>query len=103
MDRTVGRESEGNVAEKWKCSTPKCAFSHHILNQLTTIIGNCDILVGRAQELPADPECVKRLAAIRDTAIKLAEELNSHVRALDAESKRRTVSLAVEDMTRERN
>jgi len=65
---------------------PKCAFSHHILNQLTTIIGNCDILVGRAEKLRGDPECVTRLTAIRHTAMKLAEGLNSHVRALEAES-----------------
>ncbi len=54
---------------------PVCMLAHEMINRLSVIIGNCD-LVGT--KIPADSECSKRLAAIRESARIMAAELNRH-------------------------
>jgi hypothetical protein len=71
-----------------KCPSPSCVFSHHVINQLTAIVGNCDILRELADHLEApNPQCMKRLEAIRNLAMKLAGEMNSHICALEVEAR----------------
>ena len=73
-----------------KRPSPSCVFSHHVINQLTAIIGNCDIVRELAEHLEApNPQCMKRLEAIRNLAMKLAGEMNTHMCALDLETKAR--------------
>jgi hypothetical protein len=73
-----------------KCPSPSCVFSHHVINQLTAIIGNCDILRELAEHLQApDKQCLKRLETIRNLAMKLAGEMNTHMCALNLETKAR--------------
>ncbi len=52
---------------------PVCILAHELINKLSTIIGNCELVSERA---PADPECVKRLSIIEETARGMAAELN---------------------------
>jgi hypothetical protein len=58
---------------------PSCMMAHDFLNRLTVIIGSCDLL----QENAKDPECIKRLAVIRDIAMEMAVQLNEHQCHLD--------------------
>jgi hypothetical protein len=61
-----------------------CPMSHHVLNQLSVIVGNCDIMRDRAEHSQsADPICLKRLAAIRDIAMELASEVRHRGCELD--------------------
>lgn len=57
------------------CHEPSCLLSHVLVNKLSVIIGNCELLEEQAQ---AGSECAKRLGLIRDVAQEMAEELNKH-------------------------
>jgi hypothetical protein len=59
---------------------PSCASAHDMINQLSNIVGNCELL---RDELPKDAACSKRLRLIQDVAKSGAEELKSHQRILD--------------------
>lgn len=50
-------------------------LAHEMINRLSVIIGNCDVVSAKAQ---TDSECAKRLLAIRESARVMAEELNKH-------------------------
>jgi len=54
---------------------PVCMLAHEMINRLSVIIGNCDLMNEKAK---ADSECVKRLSAIRDSAQSMVTELNRH-------------------------
>jgi hypothetical protein len=51
-------------------------LNHELINQLSTILGNCDLLLARGDDLPA--EHVRRLRMIRETADKSAKKLAEH-------------------------
>ena len=90
------------AAQQGKCPSPSCVFSHHVINQLTAIIGNCDILRELADHLEApNPQCIKRLDTIRNLAMKLAAEMNSHVCTLDLETRAGVLARGVENTRRE--
>lgn len=58
--------------------SPTCMLSHHFINQLSAIVGNCDLLNDRSEHTEAlDPDCVRRLAVIRDIAIALIAEMRN--------------------------
>src|SRR5450755_1192547 len=59
---------------------PSCASAHDMINQLSNIVNNCELL---KDELPKDAACSKRLRLIQDVAKSVAEELKSHQRILD--------------------
>jgi hypothetical protein len=63
-------------------------LSHHVLNKLSAIVGNCDILQERSEraEMP-DPQCLKRLAVIREIAMELAEEIKDRMSEDDARTR----------------
>jgi len=59
-----------------------CLLAHEIIEKLTVIIGNCDLLSAKAQ---AGSECATRLGLIHDTAKEIAKELGGRqCRLLDA-------------------
>ena len=55
-------------------------FAHELLNRLTVIIGNCDLVI---EKTPADSERAKLLLVIRENARSMAEDLTRHQRELD--------------------
>ncbi len=65
---------------------PNCMLAHHLINQLTAIVGYCDLLAdeGTADEGTEDSNCSKRLLQIREIATSAAEELSQHLCRLDA-------------------
>lgn len=54
---------------------PTCALAHGLINQLTVIIGFCDLVL---EGTVKGPECSERLAMIRKVAAKMADDLNGH-------------------------
>ena len=59
---------------------PGCLLAHSLVNKLSIIVGQCDLLHEKA---PEDPECLRRLLIIRDLAKSIAKELNEHQCHLD--------------------
>lgn len=60
---------------------PSCFLAHDLINKLTIIIGNCDLVVEHNSE---DAELLGRVRIIRDLADSLARKLAEHQCALDA-------------------
>ena len=54
---------------------PVCMLAHEMINRLSVIVGNCDLMTEKAK---ADSECAKRLSAIRESARCMVTELNRH-------------------------
>ncbi len=54
---------------------PSCFLAHDLLNKLTVVLGNCDLL---QEEAPEGSACLKRLLLIRDVASSMAEDLKKH-------------------------
>jgi hypothetical protein len=61
-----------NGAENYQ---PGCLLAHDLLNKLTTILGACELLKDKAE---SDPECMRRLLTIKDTAKSIATDLQQH-------------------------
>ena len=59
---------------------PGCLLAHDLLNKLTTILGACELLQDKAEN---DPECMRRLLTIQETARSIATELQQHQCRLD--------------------
>jgi hypothetical protein len=57
-------------------------LAHHLINQLTVIVGSCDLLL--AENVPESQECLRRLRQIREIATSAAEELSRHGCELEA-------------------
>jgi hypothetical protein len=57
------------------CHEPACLLAHDLVNKLSVIIGNCDLMTEQVQ---AGSECAKRLRLIHDVAQGIARELNEH-------------------------
>jgi|HubBroStandDraft_1064217.scaffolds.fasta_scaffold00024_62 hypothetical protein len=54
---------------------PDCVLAHDIVNKLSVIIGNCDLL---SEQVQPGSEFAKRLRLIHDVAQGIARELNEH-------------------------
>ena len=54
---------------------PFCELSHELINQLSIIVGNCDLLSKEALE---GSEYARRLFLIREVAKDMARQLNQH-------------------------
>ena len=54
---------------------PLCLLSHDVINKVSVIIGNCDLLTKEAVD---GSEEARRLLLIRDVAKSIAEQLNQH-------------------------
>jgi hypothetical protein len=57
------------------CDGPAHLLLHDAINQLTVIVGNCDLL---STELKAGSESAKRLGLIHDAAFKMATVLEQY-------------------------
>lgn len=64
---------------------PSCLLAHDLLNKLTVVLGNCELL---KEEAPEDSACLKRLLLIRDVAASMAEDLKKHQCQLEAVMRR---------------
>jgi hypothetical protein len=60
---------------------PLCQLSHDLINQLSVIVGNCDLLSKEALE---GSEYARRLFLIREVAKEMAKQLNQHECNVDA-------------------
>jgi len=69
------------MASKAERHAPACTVSHQVLNKLSIIIGNCDLLIEKTEQ---GTEYAKRLGVIREVAITTVNELVEHQRQLEA-------------------
>jgi hypothetical protein len=62
------------------CHEPGCLLAHDLVNKLSVIIGNCDLLMSEQmqEQVQTGSECAKRLRLIHDAAQGIARELNEH-------------------------
>lgn len=51
---------------------PECPLAHALINKLSTVIGNCDLLLEKA---PQDSPLLPRMKLIRDTASSMVADL----------------------------
>jgi hypothetical protein len=65
--------SPGMVNDRYQ---PPCMAAHHLVNQLSAIIGHCDLLI----EIREGPEHARGLALIREIANMAVKELTQHQR-----------------------
>ena len=65
---------------------PACMAAHHLVNQLSAIVGHCDLLLEMTEQ---GTEQARRLAMIRDIASTAVKELSEHQRKLEAEARKR--------------
>ncbi len=69
-------------------NVPTCMVSHHFINQLSAIVGSCDILKERTEHAEqGDPQCAKRIASIRGIAMDLIGEMRTGACDLDLQAK----------------
>jgi hypothetical protein len=65
---------------------PACMVAHHLVNQLSAIVGHCDLLIEMTEQ---GTEQARRLAMIREIANTAVKELTEHQRQLDEEARKR--------------
>lgn len=55
-------------------------LSHRLINKLTVVVGTCDLLQERIEQLAgkADPDCVEKVALIRKVSKEIVEQLAKH-------------------------
>jgi len=58
-----------------QCHHPICMLAHELVNNLSVIVGRCDLLGDPDQ---SDDERTRHLQAIRQTAKSMADRLNQH-------------------------
>jgi len=54
---------------------PVCMLLHDLINDLSVIIGNCDMA---SQELPANSKSASRFKVIAETARRMIREMKNH-------------------------
>ena len=69
------------MTSKAERHAPACTVSHYVLNKLSIIIGNCDLLIEKTEQ---GTEYAKRLGVIREVALTTVNELTEHQRQLKA-------------------
>ena len=75
-----------------KRDQPTWMETHHLVNQLSAIIGHCDLLIEMTEQGTEQPEQAKQarhLAMIRDIANTAVKELIVHQRELKPEARER--------------
>ena len=65
---------------------PACMATHRLVNQLSAIIGHCDLLIEMTEQ---GPEHAKGLTMIREIANMAVKELIAHQRQLETEARKR--------------
>jgi len=75
------RKQRNMLKSKLESYQPLCLLSHDLINQLSVIVGHCDLL---SKEVPAGSENARRLFLIREAAKEMAKRLNQHQCNMDA-------------------
>ena len=68
------------MASKGRQHQPACMFAHSLVNKLSGIVGNCDLLYEKTEK---GTDYARRLAVIRDLAESAAKELANHQRNVE--------------------
>jgi hypothetical protein len=68
------------MASKGRQHELACMFAHSLVNKLSAIVGNCDLLYEKTEK---GTEYARRLAVIRDLAESAAKELAEHQRNVE--------------------
>lgn len=63
--------------------TPLCVVSHNLINKLTVIIGSCQLLQEKTEQMGVGGEFSRRISIIESIAQGLADELKQHQCRLD--------------------
>jgi hypothetical protein len=58
-----------------ECHHPICILAHDLVNNLSVIVGRCDLMLDAGQ---SDEQRAKHLSEIRDTAKLMADKLTHH-------------------------
>ncbi len=61
--------------EKPACYHPICLFAHDMVNQLSAIVGRCDLAMEAGRP---DDERDKNLKQLRDIAVSMCDRLQNH-------------------------
>jgi hypothetical protein len=72
------------MASRGRLHYPACRAAHDVVNKLSAIVGNCDLL---SQMTEKGTEYSRRLAVIRDLAESAAKELTEHQKNLETETR----------------
>jgi nitrogen-specific signal transduction histidine kinase len=67
-------------SRKHQARKPSGTLAHELINRLSVIVGNCDLL---KDALPRNSESANRLCLIKDVAKSMAEDLQTHETDLD--------------------
>ena len=77
------------------CNHPICILAHQLVNNLSAIVGYCDLSQDPGQ---SEQQRTERVAQIRETAKSMAEKLNHHqcqlvtlARSISSQEERRTI------------
>lgn len=80
-----GRSVVSNMPSKGELPQPVRGVIHDLVNKLSTIVGNCDLLNEMTEQ---GTEYAKRLAIIRHAAVSAAKDLTEHQGQLAREIRR---------------
>lgn len=69
------------MRSKTRHNEPACMVAHNLIGKLSSIIGNCDLLIERTEP---DTELAQRLGVIREIASTAVHELVEHQRQTEA-------------------
>ena len=66
-------------AKRGKAPT-RFRFAHELINQLSLIVGHCELL---KEDLPQNPKYLHRLSLIQDVARSMCKDLKNHQQELE--------------------
>jgi hypothetical protein len=84
-NRKGGESGRATLKSKAQRHQPACIDADKLINELSIIIGNCDLLI---QNTEPDSEQTRRLVVIRDMADTVRKELVEHQRQVEAEMRK---------------
>ena len=81
----VGEEKGASrMGSKGERHEPACMVAHNMINTLSAIIGQCDLM---KEKIGKDTEAAMRLATVHNLAQSAVKQLTEHQRELVAESR----------------
>lgn len=80
-----GRRDATQMASRGRRHQPACMFAHDLINKISAIVGNCDLLYEKTEK---GTEYARRLAVIRDLAESAIKEITEHQLKAEAESRK---------------
>ena len=79
-----GRRDATRMASGRGPHEPACMVAHNVISKLAAIVGRCDLLNERNQNI----ESAKHIAAIREIAESTIKELTEHQKTVEAEKRK---------------